>query len=188
MNILGDKNFAFLGGALIGIWLLLRYKGKNFKTTFDLLTPALGSGAVIALITCAGGSFGKALAEAGIGSLIEQAARQWEISLMLLAYLTATLIRIAQGSATVSMITTAGIISTALTTMNLPYHPVYLVCVIGFGATGFTWMNDSGFWIFSQMTGLSETQTLKTWTVLLTVMSFTGFLWVLILSSILPLV
>jgi len=184
VNILGDKNVAFFGGAIIGVWLLIRQKRGGFKETFDSLGGAIASGAVIAFITCAGASFGKALDVAGIGDLIAEGAKTRRLSLMILAYLTSSLIRVAQGSATVAMITTAGILSSALASLSapLPYHTVYLVAIIGFGASGFSWMNDSGFWIFSQMTGLSETQTLKTWTMLLTIMGVSGFFCVLFLS------
>ncbi|MEW6237169.1 MAG: SLC13 family permease [Candidatus Omnitrophota bacterium] len=189
VNIIGDKNAAFFGGALIGLWLLIRQKRGGLKETFDSLGGAIASGAIIAFITCAGASFGKALAIAGIGDLIAEGAKTWGLSLMVLAYLTSSLIRVAQGSATVAMITTAGILSSTLASLSspLPYHPVYLVAAIGFGASGLSWMNDSGFWIFSQMTGLNETQTLKTWTVLLTIMGVTGFLWVCFLAWAMPL-
>lgn len=186
IKIAGDKNLTFFLGALIGIYLLYTYKHSNLSATFKMLEPAIASGAVIAFITCAGGSFGKVLAASGVGIVIEEAARQWGLSLLVLSFLSATLIRIAQGSATVAMVTTVGIIAPSLATIELAYHPVYLVAVIGFGATGFSWMNDSGFWIFGQLTGLSETQTLKTWTVMLTLMALAGFLWTLLLSSLMP--
>ena len=185
--LLGDKNLCFLLGALISIWMLFSQKKSPLKEQMLALEPAIASGAIIAFITCAGGAFGKVLAEAGVGDVIKEAAEQWGLSLLVLAYLTATLIRIAQGSATVAMITTAGIIAGSLKTVELAYHPVYLVAAIGFGATGFSWMNDSGFWIFGQMTGLSERQTLKTWSALLTIMSVVGFVWTLILIRVLPL-
>ncbi len=188
IEIIGDKNLVFFLGALIGIVLLVSQKRTNFKGTLERLEPAIASGAVIAFITCAGGSFGKVLAAAGVGDVIAGAARDWNLSLLVLAFITSSLIRIAQGSATVAMITTAGIIAPTLTAVQLPYHPVYLVSAIGFGASGYSWMNDSGFWIFSQLTGLSETQTLKTWTAMLTLMAVTGFVWVMFLTRLLPLV
>ncbi|RJP20082.1 MAG: GntP family permease [Candidatus Omnitrophota bacterium] len=183
----GDKNVAFFIGALIAIGLLISQMKLSFDAACERLGPAIGSGAIIAFITCAGGAFGSILAQSGIGTYIADAAKNWGLSLLVLAYLTSTLIRVAQGSATVAMITTAGIIAPSIGMVELGFHPVYLVCVIGFGASGFSWMNDSGFWIFSQLTGLNETQTLKTWTALLTIMSVTGFLWVWLLTRILPL-
>ncbi len=186
INFLGDKNVAFFIGAIIAILLLISQMRLSFKQTFERLEPSISSGAVIAFITCAGGAFGKTLAETGVGTEIALAAKNWGLSFLILAYLTSTLIRIAQGSATVAMITTAGIIAPSIVSVDLGFHPVYLVCVIGFGASGFSWMNDSGFWIFSRLTGLTEQETLKTWTVLLTIMSFSGFIWVWILTKLLP--
>ncbi len=188
IEALSDKNLAFFLGAILAIGLLIYQKRLDFKAAFDRLGPAISDGAVIAFITCAGGAFGKSLADAGIGDTIKTAAEQWNISLLLIAFFATMLIRIAQGSATVAMITVAGIISTSLGTMELSYNPVYLVAIIGFGATGFSWMNDSGFWIFSRMTGLNEAQTLKTWTMTLTIMSITGFLWTLLLAKLFPLI
>ncbi len=188
-KLLGDKNVAFIFGAFIAVWLLITQKKFSLKETSDSLAPAIASGAVIAFITCGGAAFGKALDIAGIGDMIADAARDWGLSMLLLAYLTSTLIRVAQGSATVAMVTTAGILAATLDSLGAPlsYHPVYLVCMIGLGATGFSWMNDSGFWIFGQLTGLTESQTLKTWTALLTIMSVSGFIWVYVLATILPL-
>ncbi len=188
MKLFGDKNLSFFLGALIAIWLLIHQKKLNYQQTMELLEPAIASGAMIAFITCAGGSFGKVLAASGVGDVIAHGAREWGLSMMLFAFLTSSLIRIAQGSATVAMITTAGIIGPTLAQITLPYHPVYLVMAIGFGASGYSWMNDSGFWIFGQLTGLSEAETLKTWTAMLTLMAFVGMVWVYVLTVVLPLV
>ncbi|MGC9326742.1 MAG: GntP family permease [Candidatus Hinthialibacter sp.] len=187
IQIFGDKNLVFFLGALIAIALLVSQKRTHFKQTIEQLEPAIASGAIIAFITCAGGSFGKVLAASGVGDVIAHAAEHWNLSLLVVAFLSASLIRIAQGSATVAMITAAGVIAPTLAAIPLPYHPVYLVAAIGFGATGYSWMNDSGFWIVSQLTGLNERQTLQTWTAMLTIMAITGFLWVWILSILLPL-
>jgi GntP family gluconate:H+ symporter len=145
------------------------------------------SGAVIAFITCAGGAFGSVLTAAGVGEVIAETAKDWGMSLLVLAFVIAALLRIAQGSATVAMITTAGIIGPAMEMTTLSFHPVYLVAMIGFGATTTPWMNDSGFWIVGRMGGLSEGETVKVWTILLTVLAVSGFFWVLFLSKILPL-
>ncbi|MFB3788275.1 MAG: GntP family permease [bacterium] len=188
LKLFGDKNLSFFLGAVIAIRLLIRQKKLNYPKTMELLEPAIASGAMIAFITCAGGSFGKVLAASGVGDVIGHAAREWGLSMLLFAFLTSSLIRIAQGSATVAMITTAGIIGPTLPQIALPYHPVYLIMAIGFGASGYSWMNDSGFWIFGQLTGLSEAETLKTWTAMLTLMAFVGMVWVYVLTKILPLV
>jgi GntP family gluconate:H+ symporter len=187
-RMLGDKDVAFLLGSAIAVGLVVRQTGVRLRAVFPILEPAVTSGTTIAFITCAGGAFGSVLTAAGVGELLAEAARDWGISLLLLAFVTALMLRVAQGSATVAMITTAGIIAPAIAATEMNYHPVYLVAVIGFGATACSWMNDSGFWIVCKMGGLTEAETLKTWTVLLTVVAFAGFFWVLLLSRLLPLV
>lgn len=185
--LLGEKNIAFLIGTTLAVWLVVKNRRLSVPQVFRTLEPAVASGTVIAFITCAGGSFGYVLTRSGVGDLIAEAARNWGLSLLTLAFVTAALIRVAQGSATVAMITTAGIIAPAIEMTEMSYHPVYLVSAIGFGATTTSWMNDSGFWIVGQMTGMTEAETLKTWTILLTVVAFSGFFWIWILSTILPL-
>jgi gluconate:H+ symporter, GntP family len=183
-SFIGNKNLVFFLGALISIWIVLSQKKYDFNATFKGLESAISSGAMIAFITCAGGSFGKMLEHAGVGTVIADWSSTLGLSLLTMAFLTAALIRIAQGSATVAMVTTVGIISSALGNTDPNFHIVFLIPMIGFGATTTSWMNDSGFWIVGQMTGISEKDTLKTWTVLLTVIAVSGYFWVLLLSMI----
>jgi GntP family gluconate:H+ symporter len=187
LELVGDKDLAFLLGAALGIWLVASRPGVRLRDVTSSLEPAVVSGTSIAFITCAGGSFGRVLTDSGVGGLIASAAQEWGLSLMLLAFLCAALIRVAQGSATVAMVTTAGIVAPTLAVTDPGFHPVYLVAAIGYGATTTSWMNDSGFWIVCKMAGLSESETLKTWTVLLTVVAVTGFLWVRLVAWIFPL-
>jgi H+/gluconate symporter-like permease len=107
--------------------------------------------------------------------------------LILLAFSIAVVMKIAQGSGTVSMITTAGIMNGIIGDQVLPFHKIYVFAAIGFGSLTVSWMNDSGFWIVSKMSGFTEKETLKTWTLLLGVLSLLGLLEVLVLSQILPL-
>ena len=188
VNVFGDKDVAFLAGAAIAVWLVSVQRKLRLREVSELLTPAIKSGAMIAFITCAGGAFGSVLTAAGVGEFIAGAASDWGLSLLVLAFIVAALLRIAQGSATVAMITTAGIVGPAMEITQMGYHPVYLVAMIGFGATTTPWMNDSGFWIVGRMGGLDEAETVKVWTILLTVLALAGFVWVLFLSTVLPLV
>jgi GntP family gluconate:H+ symporter len=187
LSIVGNKDVAFLAGASVAVWLVVRQQKLSLRKVFKTLDPAVRSGAVIAFITCAGGAFGSVLTEAGVGEVIAETAKDWGMSLLILSFVIAALLRIAQGSATVAMITTAGIIGPAMAMTEMSFHPVYLVAMIGFGATTTPWMNDSGFWIVGRMGGLSEAETVKVWTILLTVLAVSGFLWVLLLAKVLPL-
>ena len=184
--VIGDKDTAFLLGAASAVLVVVWQKKTSFKEVFKSLEPAITEGTVIAFVVGGGGAFGKALADSGVGGLIATAASDWGFSLLFLSFLTAALIRIAQGSSTVAMITTAGIVAPALGMVELPFHPAYLVGAIGFGASTTSWMNDSGFWIVSRLGGLTESETLKIWTVQLTLIAITGFAWVWILTKILP--
>lgn len=93
----------------------------------------------------------------------------------------------AQGSGAVSMITSSGIMTALLGTgAELAYHPVYIFLAIGFGSLFVPWMNDSGFWVVARMSGFTESETLRTWTVLLAVLSLVGLLQVTIMATIFP--
>lgn len=188
IRLIGDKDVAFLLGATLGIILVATRPGSKLRQVTSSLEPAVVSGMSIAFITCGGGAFGKVLTESGVGNVIADAARDWGMSLLFLAFFCAALIRVAQGSATVAMVTTAGIVAPTLAVADPGFHPVYLVAVIGFGATTTPWMNDSGFWIVCKMAGLTEAETLKVWTLLLTVIAFTGLAWVRLVSWVFPLV
>ena len=120
-------------------------------------------------------------------------------ALILIGFGLTMVMKIAQGSGTVSMITASsilwGIIGAGTGTaedpfrlaVDLPYHPVYLFLSIGFGSKMISWMNDSGFWIVSKMSGFTEKETLKTWTPLLCMLGIVGLIQILIFSKILPL-
>ena len=107
------------------------------------------------------------------------------IDIILLGYVVAVVFRIAQGSATVAMQTASAVCAGLLP--SLTCHPLYLFLAIGFGATGFSWMNDSGFWVVSRLAGFSERETLRTWTPLLTVISLVGIVLTFVASRLAPL-
>ena len=97
-------------------------------------------------------------------------------------------VRVAQGSATVAMITAVGIIGPVATNIDLPYNRLYLALAIGCGSKPLNWMNDSGFWIISKMSGMTEGETLKTVTVMLTIMGLVGLGATLLGATLLPLI
>ena len=110
------------------------------------------------------------------------------MQLLFMAFLTAFLIKFAQGSSTVAMMTSAAMMAPLIGNPELiGFHPVYLACAIGFGAQCGNWMNDSGFWIFAKMSGLTEMETLKTWTVTVSTLAVVGFLFTILFAKILPL-
>ncbi|XZE56928.1 GntP family permease [Planctomycetaceae bacterium SH139] len=186
-----NANFALLLAALVAIWTLKSVRKLSFRETGVEVEEALMSGGVIILITAAGGAFGAMLRDAQIGESIEAVFRETSaggISLLLLAYVIAAVLKVAQGSSTVAMIVAAGMVGAIATGVSLGYHPVYLGTAVGAGSLFGSWMNDSGFWVFAKMGGLTEGEALKSWTLLLFVLSFTGLLTTILLSQILPLV
>ncbi|NNE91434.1 MAG: gluconate permease [Verrucomicrobiales bacterium] len=187
----GNANFALLLSAVIAVLLYVR-QCKPTKSKFsETIESALMSGGLIILITSAGGAFGAALAAAKIGPAIQDMfpteSNTVGIGLLVLAFAISALLKIAQGSTTVAVITASGMIAAMLEGMTLPYHPVYLATAIGGGGLIGSWMNDSGFWIFSKMSGLTEAEALKSWTPLLCVLGLVTFAMSILLSLVLPL-
>jgi GntP family gluconate:H+ symporter len=182
----GNRNVALIIGTFFAVLLLL--KRMTLGEVFQRVGPPLETAGMIILITSAGGAFGLMLKNAGVGDAIQAVMEGRNINLILVSWLVAAVIRVAQGSATVAMLTTAAMISPMLTSNALPYHPVYIFCAIGFGAMIFSWMNDSGFWVVGRLSGFTEKETLKTWTVVATVNSIVGLVTTWIASILFPMV
>jgi H+/gluconate symporter-like permease len=187
----GNRNIALLLGAAIALFVLVRQKrGLTLARIAEMIEPPFATAGVIILITSAGGAFGLMLKNAGVGEAVKALVGN-DVSgtqLILLSWLVAGVIRIAQGSATVAMLTTAAMIYPIMSGgAALPYHPVYIFMAIGFGAMICSWMNDSGFWVVGKLSGFTEKETLKTWTVALTVNSLAGLVVCLVFSKLAPL-
>jgi len=186
VEFIGNRNIALLIGAIIAIGVLMRQRGISMARVGELTGPVFGTAGVIILITSAGGAFGYMLRNAGVGEAIKEAAAGREINLIILSWVVAAVIRVAQGSATVAMLTTAAMIH-PLMAGGLPYHDGYIFVAIGFGAMFFSWMNDSGFWVVGKLSGFTEKETLKTWSVVLSVMSVAGLIEAVVMAKLLPL-
>ncbi len=190
-DFIGNKNIALLIGAACALALLMRQRRESLGTVGKLLDNPLTTAGAIILITSAGGAFGLMLKNAGVGDAIREAARGHDINILLLGWLVAATFRIAQGSATVAMMTTAAMLAPMIypgtsDVAAMPCHPVYLYLAVGFGAFCCSWMNDSGFWVVSRLSGFTERETLRTWTVMLTVLSITGLGVTLLLAWLFP--
>jgi gluconate:H+ symporter, GntP family len=181
----GNRNVALLIGTFMAAAVVMRQRGISLAALGRMLAAPLETAGVIILITSAGGAFGVMLSHAGVGEAVQAAAEGREVNLILLAWVVAAVIRVAQGSATVAMLTTAAMVYPLLGS-NLPYDPVYIFLSIGFGAMTLSWMNDSGFWVVCKLSGFTEQETLKTWTVLATTNSLVGLVTCLVVSRILP--
>lgn len=186
IEFLGNRNIALLIGAVIAMGVLIKQRCVNLAKVGEMTGPAFETAGVIILITSAGGAFGLMLKNAGVGDAIKAIASGREINLVLLAWLVSAVIRVAQGSATVAMLTTSAMIL-PLMGVDLPYHQMYIFAAIGFGAIFFSWMNDSGFWVVGRLSGFTEKETLKTWSIILSVISLAGLLETFVLAKVLPL-
>ena len=190
----GNPNFALLLSAVIATMLFVRMR-KPSKTEFsETIEHALMSAGLIILITSAGGAFGAMLKEAQIGDAIKNLFQSQDSDkefsgtlLLFLGFLIAAVIKVAQGSTTVAVITASSMIAAMIEGMTLGFNPVYLATAIGGGGLVGSWMNDSGFWIFSKMSGLTELESLKSWTPLLVVLGVVTFVFTVIFSIVLPL-
>jgi GntP family gluconate:H+ symporter len=189
IHFIGNKNVAMLASAVCALLLLWRQAGDGIGEAMGKLEPAIASAGVIILITAAGGAFGAMIRHAGVGDLIQSLVGEGASGtlLLLVAFGVAAVMKTAQGSTTVAMITTSAIMFGVIDGMVLPFHPVYIFLVIGFGGLVISWMNDSGFWVVCKMSGFTETETLRTWTVTLAAAGVVGLVQVLIVSALLPL-
>ena len=186
VQFFGNKNVALLLGAVIALSVYARQKKVGVKQLGDVLGSPLEVAGVIILITAAGGAYGAMIKNGGVGDAVKAMAQGTTINYVLLAWILAAIVRVAQGSATVAMITASAILLSMAGTEGFGVHPLYIFLAVGYGATTLSWMNDSGFWVISRLGGLTEGEALRTWTPLLTVISLVGLVQALICSALWP--
>ncbi|MDQ4006730.1 MAG: SLC13 family permease, partial [Actinomycetota bacterium] len=155
---------------------VLGTRGRTMGDVEHLLNSSLGPIAAIVLITGAGGMFGGVLELSGIGESLATSMSEIGLPVVVAAFVIATALRVAQGSATVALTTAAGLIAPAASGANLgDFHLVLVVIAIAAGATVLSHVNDSGFWLVSRFFGMDVKTTLKTWTVMETTLGLTAF-------------
>ena len=189
--ILGNPNLAMLAAATAALILYAVRRRPERAQFARQVQRSLMSGGIIILITSAGGSFGTMLQAAEIGPAIQGLFGTNALSGMALlvgGFGMASLLKIAQGSSTVSMITTSAMVGSMVVPDTLGFHPVYLATAIGSGSMIGSWMNDSGFWIVSKMGVLTEAETFQTWSAIAATVGVAGMLATVLLAILLPLV
>jgi len=187
LSVVGDKNIALILSAAVALGLLALQKRGDKQALANSVQAALASGGVVILITAAGASFGTVLQQTNIAERISDLAAVFNITGLLvlpLAFFVTAIVRTAQGSATVSMITSVGIF--AGMAGELPFHPVYLAMAIGCGSKPFPWMNDSGFWVINRMSGMTIRESIRSVSFLMTVMAIDGLVAVMLLAWLFP--
>ncbi|XVU22270.1 gluconate:H+ symporter [Actinoplanes sp. CA-054009] len=181
LETIGEPIVALLAGVLIAMYTLGKRAGFNRQQTSAVVGGALPPVAGILLIVAAGGGFKQVLVDAGVGNVVADAAQDANINALLLGWLVAVGIRVATGSATVATITAAGIVAPLAATLDKP-EVALLALAIGSGSLFFSHVNDAGFWLVKEYFGMTVGQTIKTWSVMETIISVVGFACVMILS------
>jgi len=184
VRVLGEKEMALLIGALIALALLVWKRDR--AATNKAVGHALTTGATVLLIICAGGAFGGTLRHTGISEQLGSTLSGMQAFALPALFLITTLVRTAQGSATVAMMTAAPIAKAFIEGGHAHVNPVYFALAIGCGSKPFSWMNDGGFWIISRLSGLREDQTLRTVSPMMALQGVTGLVLTMIVSSLWP--
>ena len=189
LTFVGDPNVALFLAVLMTMYLLATVRGTTRIQMSALAEEAFASAGTIILITAAGGAYGGMLTRAEIGATLADYAAAFGLPVLVLAFLLASLLKIAQGSSTVAIITSASVIAGIYAGGDpalLP-HPVYAALAAAGGSLVISWMNDSGFWVIAKMGGLDNSETLRMWTGTAATIGTVGFLTAVLLSWILPL-
>ena len=175
--------FSALMLATILAWSLMLGKGWPREKLLDMMARALEPAGIVVLVTGAGGVFKQVLTDSGAGQVLAESLSGLSIGPYAFAFMVSLVVRVAQGSATVAMITAAGLAAPLQQVLGLDsVQSALMVTAIAAGATSASHVNDSGFWLVSRYLHLDEAGTLKSWTVVSTLAGFTGFLVVLLIS------
>ena len=183
LTFLGQPFMALLLATLVAMFLLGKKHGYTLPELEKIMTKSLEPTGLILLVTACGGVLRYMLQYSGLGDVIGNAVASANLPLVLVAFLVAALVRICVGSATVAMTMAAGIIAAMPGIAEL--SPMYLACVtaaVAGGSTVCSHFNDSGFWLVKSLVGLDEKTTLKTWTIMETLVGGVGFLVAFVIS------
>ncbi|MGP9021734.1 GntT/GntP/DsdX family permease [Streptomyces sp. BR1] len=180
-DVVGSPLIALLAAVLVGIFTLGRAAGFSKERISSTVEKSLAPIAGILMIVGAGGGFKQTLIDVGVGQMILDLSKNWSIPALLLAWLIAVAIRLATGSATVATISAAGLVAPLAADMSTA-HTALLVLAVGAGSLFFSHVNDAGFWLVKEYFGMDVGQTLKTWSVMETIISVVAGGLVLLLS------
>jgi len=173
---IGSTPVALLIAVLVAAWVMGARRGRDKTTIERLLESSLGPVCSVILITGAGGMFGAVLRASGIGAALEDALGDIGLPVIVAGFLIATILRVAQGSATVALITTAGLIQPAVASGDFTaVQLAAIVLAVAAGSVMASHVNDSGFWLVGRFFGMDVRTTLRTWTVMETIIGTMGF-------------
>lgn len=182
-TFLGHPFVALIIATLLVFYFLGTKRGYSRQDVQVIANKALEPAGIIILVTGAGGVFKQVLIDSGVGKVLGDMMAASPLPPIVLAFLIASIVRVAQGSATVAMVTAAGLISPLITTLGLEGPILGLIVIsIAAGATIASHVNDSGFWLVNRYFGLDVKDTLRSWTVMETLISLVGFIVVFVIS------
>ena len=183
LSFIGHPFFALLIATLVAFYGLGTLRGYSKEDIQRIATKSMEPVGLIILVTGAGGVFGKVLIATGVGKAMADAMIASELPVVLLAFLIALAVRLSQGSATVSMVTSAGLIAPVIELAGYSAPLVAAITIaIASGATVFSHVNDSGFWLVNRYFGMTEKDTIRSWTVVSTIVGVIGLIVVLVIS------
>ncbi|MFJ7988219.1 gluconate:H+ symporter [Streptomyces sp. NPDC096351] len=183
-DVIGSPLIALLAAVIVALFTLGRAAGFSKERLSSTVEKSLAPIAGVLLIVGAGGGFKQTLIDIGVGQMILEFSEDWSIPALLLAWLIAVAIRLATGSATVATISAAGLVAPLAEGMSTT-EAALLVLAIGAGSLFFSHVNDAGFWLVKEYFGMTVGQTVKTWSVMETIISVVGIVFVLLLSLVL---
>lgn len=181
LTLISDPGFIMLVSVLVAAFTLGTACGKNMKAVMAIYGDAVKDVGMILLIIAGSGALKQVLTDSGVSAQIATALQTWPVHPLILGWCMAGIIRICVGSATVAGLTTAGIIAPLLVKSGA--NPNLMVLSVGAGSLLFSHVNDAGFWMFKEYFNLSIKDTLKTWSVMETIVALTGLLGVLLLNA-----
>ncbi|OFI39324.1 GntP family transporter [Arthrobacter sp. SW1] len=183
---IGTPAFALLVAVILAFFFLAVRRGWSLSETGEIFEQSLPPIASILMIVAAGGVFGEVLKVSGIGAALSATLSGMGLPIILLGFIISLALRAAQGSATVAIVTTTGLLTAAVQNGNYsPAQIALIVIAIGFGSLGLSHVTDAGFWVVVRYYGITVADGLKTWTVLTTILGVAGFLltfvaWILV--------
>ncbi|MGE9552555.1 GntP family transporter [Erwinia amylovora] len=183
LTLIGTPAIALLIALALSAWLLGLRRGLTRERLSELLERAIPGSAGVILVAGAGGAFGKVLVESGVGKALALSLETIHLPLIPAAFILSLALRASQGSATVAILTTSGLLTQAVSGLS-DIQLVLVTLSACFGGLGLSHVNDAGFWVVTRYLGLSVADGLKTWTVLTTAMGVTGFLLVWLVSAV----
>ena len=178
LSFFSDPSIVMIIALIFATWALGLRMGKTMKQVMAIYADAIKEVAMILLIIGGSGALKQILSDSGVSQEIAAILQGWNIPPLLLAWMIAAIIRICIGSATIAGLTTAGIIAPMMPQLHV--HPSLMVLAIGAGSLMFSHVNDPGFWMFKEYFNLSIKQTLRSWSVMETIVSVTGLAGVLV--------